>query len=346
MQPYGTDNPDDEQVNPDAKKIKQSMILEKHISNLLSVHDCVIVPGLGGFIANYVPAVIHPVNHTFTPPSRKLAFNARLRNNDGILANAVAAGSGVSYAEAIRQIDSEVNALLARLAGGHPLTIAGAGTLAAGEDGFLSFTPEAGLNLLDDAFGLTTFTLQPVSRENLETRISRKLAASKAVKPIRKLPSTLKWAAVLLPIAAVTLWGVLNTGAFNKLENSYATLFPTNTATITLSETPASNPAKIPELIPVSPEPEIIEAEVVPEPAPVRPNSFFIITGAFGVEENANNLVRDLRSRGYDASIAGQNNQGLYRVSLQGFSNKEEALIRLEELRNSDFPGAWLLTRR
>ena len=51
------------------------MNVEKHIGELLYDHNCVIVPDLGGFVANYAPAKIHPTQHTFTPPTKNIVFN-------------------------------------------------------------------------------------------------------------------------------------------------------------------------------------------------------------------------------------------------------------------------------
>ena len=62
-------------------------IIDNYICELLYDHDCVIIPGLGGFIANFEPARIIRKQHTIMPPSKKIAFNGKLKNNDGLLAD-------------------------------------------------------------------------------------------------------------------------------------------------------------------------------------------------------------------------------------------------------------------
>ena len=74
------------------------MDIRNCIAELLSAHDCVIIPGLGGFIGNYSPARIDPVHHAFQPPFKKLLFNINLKQNDGLLANAVADSYGTATA--------------------------------------------------------------------------------------------------------------------------------------------------------------------------------------------------------------------------------------------------------
>ncbi len=319
------------------------MDLEKYISSLLFEHDCVIIPGLGGFIANYTPATIHPVTHTFMPPSRQLAFNARLCNNDGILANAIASGEEISYAEANRLIESAVNGLLGILGKKGEIVLAGIGRLHADRENNLSFIPEKGSNYLDDAFGLVAFTSEPVNREGLQEKIGRSLTGSRAVPAMRKLPSTLRWAAILLPLATISIWSALNTGGLSGLRNNYASLIPAQTESpvqvntgTTEVETYTASPAEF------TPEPV-----AAPEPAEaVKPDIYFVIAGAFSIQENAEKLVSELRAEGYDASIAGQNSRGLYHVSVAGFSNKDLAISKVNEVRHGRFPEAWLLTRR
>ena len=52
--------------------------LTKHIEILLLENDCVIVPGLGGFIAHYQPAHYEEDECVFVPPTRMVGFNPQL----------------------------------------------------------------------------------------------------------------------------------------------------------------------------------------------------------------------------------------------------------------------------
>ena len=83
-----------------------------YISELLYVSDCVIIPGLGGFVANSRSAFLNPAQHTFNPPVRRIAFNASLRTNDGLLANYVSRREGITYGDAVTKIKYFVILLL------------------------------------------------------------------------------------------------------------------------------------------------------------------------------------------------------------------------------------------
>ena len=52
--------------------------LAQHIEALLLENDCVIVPGLGGFVAHYTPAMRVAEENTFLPPTRIIGFNPGL----------------------------------------------------------------------------------------------------------------------------------------------------------------------------------------------------------------------------------------------------------------------------
>lgn len=325
------------------------MTIEKQISELLKEQDCVIVAGLGGFIANYVPASINPVTHVFTPPCRQVAFNAALRNNDGILANHLVRTLGIGYAEAVEQIEKQSHVWASGLNRGEKISFENIGQLYADKEHHIHFLPERNANLLDDAFGLSVFSTQPVLNQERSSQIAQKPIRTSAVKSGRKLPSSLKWAAILLPLAALSFWSAYNTGQMNTLNQNTATVIPAPAPVISRSTANPFIEMKKALEAPVA-EMEVtdikIEAELpaIPE-VKVEPDQFFIITGAFGVKENADNMVKSLIAKGFDAIIEGQNRNGLYMVSVEGFSDKEAALQRTQELRNTEFPGAWLLSK-
>ena len=58
----------------------------RRIEHLLTEHDCVIVPGLGGFVQNETEAHFDYKDQLFYPPSKQIGFNARLHFNEGLLA--------------------------------------------------------------------------------------------------------------------------------------------------------------------------------------------------------------------------------------------------------------------
>ena len=54
------------------------MDITKYIKELLFLHDCVILPGFGGFVANYKSAKIDEIRNVFFPPSKDIGFNREI----------------------------------------------------------------------------------------------------------------------------------------------------------------------------------------------------------------------------------------------------------------------------
>lgn len=76
-----------------------------YISNLLFLHDCVIIPDFGGFICNYKSACIDESTGAISPPSKDILFNRNLTHNDGLLAQWIVCKENIPYDKAVKQIE-------------------------------------------------------------------------------------------------------------------------------------------------------------------------------------------------------------------------------------------------
>lgn len=94
---------------------------------------------------------------------------------------------------------------------------------------------------------------------------------------------------------------------------------------------------------------ESLQEDEEPDDGPVQPpvleNRYFIIAGSFRNLGNATDLSDQLKAAGYPAEIILTENR-MYRVSVQSFATKQEALNALPALKSGEGLGnAWLLTR-
>ncbi len=133
------------------------------VKNLLRKYDCVIVPGIGGFIAHQESAVIDPVSMIINPPSRQITFNAQLIINDGLLASHIADYLKIDYADAIKMIESEIVNFNQTLKSKSQFQIEGLGNFTQNVAGNLIFTPEKNANFLNQSFGLAPVKLNQAS---------------------------------------------------------------------------------------------------------------------------------------------------------------------------------------
>ena len=75
---------------------KMKKTIDTYISELLFLHDCVIIPEFGGFVGNNKSAVLNKNTNTIYPPSKKILFNKNLRTNDGLLINHISNSEVIS----------------------------------------------------------------------------------------------------------------------------------------------------------------------------------------------------------------------------------------------------------
>lgn len=150
--------------------------LSKHIEILLLDHDCVIVPGLGGFIANQAPARIDDNDsHNMLPPYRTIGFNRELSVNDGLLVQSYMQAYDAAYPEALLQMEKDINKMLVQLDTIGNYTLDGIGTLSKNIDGSLAFTAfEAGI-LTPSLYGLYSIVVKTLEEAHKEKKIKESL---------------------------------------------------------------------------------------------------------------------------------------------------------------------------
>jgi hypothetical protein len=321
------------------------------IAELLSLHDCVIIPGFGGFIGNYSPARIDPVNHTFQPPTKKLLFNINLKQNDGLLANAVAATFITSYSEACRIIEDFSEECRFILKTEKPIILPQVGKLLPGKEGIIHFEQDLTANLLADAFGLIPFISPPVIRSASSFGQTWKNSNRAIQQTGRKFvfPRVLKWAAVIaLPIGVAAVIGVTQydnlSARFSNSAGIVSSVFTRFSAPspVVKKVAPAvvSLPKVLPEVKPVAEAPTPVN-----EPPARNDDRYAVIVGAFRLQENAEKLIAELQEKGINASIFDQSRTGLFRVTIGTSADQANAKQLLALAKSNDISGAWILAK-
>ena len=351
------------------------MKVDQHISELLYDHDCVIVPSFGGFLASYNHARIHPTQHTFFPPSKKIAFNSLLKQNDGLLANYLVNREKLSYTDALVQIEMIVNSWQKELTHGKKLVIERIGTFYLDSEKNLQFDPVKNINYLRDAFGLDAVQYLPVKREDTRGKIEKHVKEIVNRPSVKQEQQPLKLSKKVkhkvfrtLIVAATLLWFSFNLYLVtpNHFDLSSVNPFASEKKEIVKNETkplatpviaPSVSPAKVetvyvanttPEKpVSIAPKQEEIKVEVKPvSPAPQTHvsssgNKYFIIGGAFEINENAESFVKELQREGFSDAHILDTSKRLKMVCFSGFSSRSEAVKELENLKSHNKNG-WI----
>jgi nucleoid DNA-binding protein len=313
------------------------MDITAFIRELLFSHDCVIVPGFGGFIGNYTPARIDKGTSTFYPPVKKISFNRNLNHNDGLLVGKVSEYSGVNYGDARNLVDEFVAVMRKKLEKGEKVVFDHIGSFTNNQEGNVQFEPESNVNYHLDSYGLESFQFPPLEGYDVRKRIARHIDKE----PVRhsSMRKILWRAAVVIPLLAIMVVS-LKTDFF-KSKAEVTTLNPLATAEFennrkAVEETIVIPPAKVAENI-IKPETSVPAAGL---PAAKEELVYCLITGSFRSKENAEIQANILKSEGYTPEIIDGPN-GFYRVSAIKCSNLDSALGKKDSIARQ-FPGTWV----
>ena len=325
------------------------MQFENLIKDLLYSNDCVVLPGLGGFIAKYKGATLNTNLHTVYPPQKTIGFNPQIKENDGLLVSALCALNNCNYAEGKIELDAWVKEQSNTLLRGEKISWKGIGILFQDRLGKIQFIPDSKGNFSLESFGLEKIILVPVER-----KIQEPVTAEVSVLEKRAEQGS-KW---IWKAAAVLALPILGVGIFalsHKIESTdwqYASFKLFGTKSRIAEYTPAVTRA-IPTYT-VTEDTDIVPAPAINETAenaPIRveeteavstsKKKYEIIVGAFAVSDNAKRLVRDLKKKGFSAALSSRKGN-LQLVSSGSEDNYEAALQQLDRAKIEISSSCWL----
>ena len=300
------------------------MEISQYIKEILLLNDCVIIPGFGGFVANYKPATIE--NNQFFPPTKEIAFNNKLISNDGLLVNFISEAEGIDYFNAKQKLDSFVEETMLNLERNRNVYFEGVGYLHYDSRENLQFEPQVKQNLLVESYGLQNFSYEKLYQRQIP-KPAIKVEYREPVPVIfqhRKLRKLAIAIPLLIALALIPM----------KHNNEYVSKSDMGMWETLMQNTPAlSAPAQ---------EQSLVENSTNVSPTEVTPSKYFIIGGSFRSAENANKFIQQLKEQGYDGQNLGVFN-GLNRIAMEGFATLGEAQKELNSLLSKNpASGVWI----
>lgn len=313
------------------------MRTEQYIEELLYRYNCVILPEFGAFLTQRVSAELQKNSNTFSPPTKIISFNQQLQSNDGLLVNYIATAEKCSYEEALASLVAETQDWNRRLKLGLRIKFANIGELFLNEEENIQFTPANQVNYLRTSFGLSPVVATAVVREVLKEEVVALEEEIPFIITPEQRKSTvfrpyLKYAAIALLAISTGLTGL---GYYDATVNSEQIVRQEvqNQVSKNIQEATFFNtaPLELPSL-----SLDIIRKQ--------DENIHHIIAGAFRVEENATKKIEELKTKGYGASYVGVNKYGLHQVAYASFTDVQEGLKFLKEIKSTESSDAWMLS--
>lgn len=161
-------------------------LLSKMVKELILDDDRVVLPGLGCFVAEVVPAYFSDKGYTINPPYRKLYFRARPDEGDS-LADFYARSNNVSHDVAERIIKDFVSELKSVLHSRKVVVFPGLGRLRATKENNVFFVADEDLDIYPEGFGLEPISLK--THQETPEEVNQAVAGLKSLISETAVPS-------------------------------------------------------------------------------------------------------------------------------------------------------------
>lgn len=149
----------------------------RNIEILLLNHDLVMVPGLGGFLANYQQAQFDDdEQNILLPPARYIVFNKDLNSNDGLMVHAYMHNYDATYPQALRQLELDVEEINDILENDGFVILDNVGTLHKNIDGVISFEQIHSSIVTPQLFALPSIRLSNIEELQNDNEIKEAIA--------------------------------------------------------------------------------------------------------------------------------------------------------------------------
>ena len=317
------------------------MRLEQHISQLLYRYPCVMVPGFGAFLTEFISAQLHVNSHTFSPPKKVVSFNVNINNNDGLLANHIALEENITYETAVKFINVQVSEWKSLLNNHEVLYLNPIGHIRLNTEGGLVFKPFETTNYNLNSFGLSEVVCQEVIRfmTDDEKAVNSEISASDEMH-YDETPMVLShnkpriW--IRYAAAAVVTLGVMGAASYYWLENKIAqeTLIVEQRVQAQVNQKIQAATFFIETPLPAI---NLNIAETI--------KPYHIVSGAYREQQNAEKALQQLISEGFDASIGKINTYGLYPVFYGSYAKSSDALESMRLIKKNYNTEAWMLVQ-
>mgnify|MGYP005837019841 FL=1 len=320
-----------------------------HLIVLFYRHDCIIIPGLGGFKAKYLPAGVDKKQGIVKPPVKSFDFDDRMVKDNGLMAGFIASSWNIP--------DDEAHAMLVKFAeetrkivlGGNQAEVPGLGYFYLTVDERIDFHFTIENNFNPETVGEKDARLPKIpvketaKNETMKEEphpINRKKSPARYFVPLFALLALIVVVIVYIPtVSNRPLIG----NVIKKLRISQRSTPADIRPPVVIGPGEKAEEGKPDTVSPVRETTEFKRSlsEGSKESSAAR---YYLIAGSFKDIRNAEQLSSKLTLEGYKTEIL-STNDGWHRVSVMWFINRDQALKALNEIKSSGrLSSVWLLS--
>ncbi len=302
-----------------------------HITTLLRRNDCVIIPGVGAFIATRCQAELS--NGLMLPPRREISFNSAMTHDDGLLASSVSRRLKISFEQARERVAAESALIQRRLRNEGAVNLPRIGILRRRSGGRLEFMPAAAWALMPPPVRLLpaapTFEVVRPAAETPEKAVA-----------IVRVPLRLRWlrvaaAAMILSVLAFALSTPIDISTAQHASLAAPTFTPPEVETIQ----PLSEPAGLELNMAMAPKSGVIS---IARPEVAAPLPYVVVVASLPTQGKAAEFIAE---SGADLKVL--NSGGRFRVYAAEGNTPEAARAAAEQISAfaARFPDSWVCRR-
>ena len=309
-----------------------------HISYLLTNHECVIIPDFGAFVVSKKTDEKSNKRGLISPPaSYSLTFNPEIIQDDGLLVRSVAKEKHIDYEEALRMVHDYADNLVNVLREGQAVQFPWIGKIHLSDDRKIVFIPAKSLSCNASNCGLVNLSFPYLTDEPEEKSVGKQ-------KKIYKRPIFY----IILAAIVLLLVGLFIFLFPNFLDKTRFSL-PNISAISNIFKTNSIKP--VTDTLSLISK-DSLKSEIVDSVKPIIANSaksasskFFIVIFSTMRENDAKTMLNYFLAKGLNkAAII--HSDGKYRISIESFDNKDDAISFTEMLKkngeNPLFKDAWI----
>ena len=312
---------------------------------MLTRREGLVIPGLGSLTSAFQPASIRPDQKVIQPPRKKLRLDTKVQTDaDEVLASELATRQNISMEKAREQIQKYVDEIHNRLNTKGRYEIEGIGVLEKKLAGTIQLkeaaTPESDL-------GFEALTAEPFE---LEPPQSPPPAVGKRSR--KKATIWFSLLAVFLLLVGYAGW---YTGFYDYVirkwkQKQQTAQMPPQKKEGNRKETAKKKDAGQKAADTTGQDSQVDQVldrmtdkkQALMYKEQKDTTDYYIVAGSFRKMKNAQEYCRQLEQKGYATSILEKN--GLYRITVQSFDKKEDALVKLYQMRDTGkLESIWLL---
>ncbi len=314
-----------------------------HIEFLLHEHNCVIIPGFGGFVVNPVHSRRDGLA-TFLAPTNELVFNRDLTHNDGLLAESYMKSNQLMFEAAMQLIEQAVAELKHQLLEQRHVELGKLGSFTMNDEKRFVYTPA---NFVRPAFfGLNRATLKPLIQMQTASVPSRQIGRDRQLRTVGISAAAVAAVAVLMFLLPVSDTTINRQSAQMITETSLFGIRPalTNAREMTVESENQSSPVSQRAATVIAPD----AAPLSPSTQELSPNGarFYVVMGVYKLPKGAQKMIEMLQNEGFTQTGL-LHRSGRIDVYAASFTDRTEAEAFLREIHKqySTHSDAWILKR-